>query len=216
MQQVAKPMYVTEHELPNPYQREILDVLGEEAVEVAEAAIALETARHRTSAQSTSLAREIGDLAHVASLAPEAGVTRRDADTGTEDPLERPAATNTQGFALALNPNRVDAELLRLLCKAALLVAKRCSKAKRFGCSETEPGQRMRNDERIAMAIGHACQISRQLIDRGLISADDVAEGKLSKARQLERFMQHDRDGRRRERPHDATSELVPMDAGTP
>lgn len=66
----------------------------------------------------------------------------------------------------------------------------RASKTLRFGLSEVQPGQEDTNVRRLGLEIGDVETMIARLLDAGIVSATDIAEGRIRKNKQLAKFMQ--------------------------
>lgn len=80
-------------------------------------------------------------------------------------------------------------------CSAICAAAIRCiSKLKRFGATETQPGQSFDNVHRLSEEIGDLMEVIDQLAKLGLVSMDVVEMQKPLKRAKLRRFMLHARE----------------------
>ncbi len=82
-------------------------------------------------------------------------------------------------------------ELLTILAEECCEVAVRVSKSLRFGLKDVQPGQELNNAQRLAREVGDVQEIVRRLIMyTGTLSEDEITEGMIHKADQLDKFMQ--------------------------
>lgn len=88
-------------------------------------------------------------------------------------------------------PNEFERELLSIFIEECMEAGIRASKAKRFGVSETQPGQELDNSQRLGNEVGDVLVMIDLMLDWGLIDEASIEAGMVSKHRQLSKFMQH-------------------------
>ena len=87
-------------------------------------------------------------------------------------------------------PTVYERELLTILIEECSEVQKRATKALRFGIDECQPGQELSNAQRLGLEIGDVSEMIDQLIEAGVVLISSISEGRLSKRKQLAKFMQ--------------------------
>lgn len=92
-------------------------------------------------------------------------------------------------------PSAFEAELLDCFIEECLESSIRATKAKRFGLSETQPGQDHTNAQRLAHEIGDILTVVGLLEDWGLIEPEEIVIGMANKREQLDKYIQHMPEG---------------------
>lgn len=88
-------------------------------------------------------------------------------------------------------PTPAQCEALLVLIEECAEVAQRATKAMRFGMREVQPGQELRNDERLSHEFGDLLTVAALCRDLGLINRIDILTGAHQKLEQLARFLQN-------------------------
>lgn len=87
-------------------------------------------------------------------------------------------------------PTAHERELLVILIEECGEVLQRATKALRFGLDEHQPGQSLSNSQRLAHEVGDVSEMIDRLIDARILSFEFINQGRESKKRQLDKFMQ--------------------------
>jgi hypothetical protein len=88
-------------------------------------------------------------------------------------------------------PSAAERELLNVLAEECAEVIQRATKMARFGRMEIQPGQSLKNAQRLGLEVGDLLVMIERCTAAGLIDAGSVEDGRINKAKQLAKYLQH-------------------------
>jgi hypothetical protein len=91
-------------------------------------------------------------------------------------------------------PTPHEREILIILMEECAEIIQRASKLLRFGATEIQPGQSLTNTQRLAREVGDLNEVLRSLEELKLMPWSEVAKGWDQKRRQLDIYLQTNKD----------------------